>query len=560
MSHPTTAKADARVATYYRISSDPSGERAGVERQRAEVEELCRREGWTIVATYEDNDRSAWSRKPRPEFEKLLAAVEAGEFDVVVVWATDRLYRRMTDLGRITETLADRAIVRSVKGGDVDLSTAEGKLRANVLGAVAQFESDRKSERVAARARQRLEEGRMTSSARPFGWSWVDPCPGGSECGHKRTCDPSAGTRPRKGSRRGLTPNTSEAVALGDAYRAIADGRSLRSVAAGLAADGWTGSGGRPITAETLRPILLNGRNAGIVSRREEFTDRDGKACQRVIVVREDAAAIVDRELFDAAAAILTDPSRRTSPGRPVATPLGKIARCGKCGGPMAASKKAGVPVYLCSRHKHLSRRRALLDGPILALVRAVLVDLETAGWLAVPAEQDGQVEARARIAAIEDRLGVLAGLVASGDLDPLDYALASKRLRAELADLMASLHARRPALSALTRAESVGDVWDAMGLDDRRAVLFELVEAVEVEPATNSGEPTAADARIVWASWVPDGAPSRPEVPVAPALLDRRARVLELHRQGLSQVAIAAATGHNRGTVRRHLRAAGVL
>ena len=50
-----------RAAVYVRISSDPEGQRAGVERQRAECEALAERHGWEIVAVYEDNDVSAYS-------------------------------------------------------------------------------------------------------------------------------------------------------------------------------------------------------------------------------------------------------------------------------------------------------------------------------------------------------------------------------------------------------------------------------------------------------------------------------------------------------------------
>ena len=50
-----------RAALYLRISSDPDGERAGVERQRADCEALARRNGWEIVEVFEDNDVSAYS-------------------------------------------------------------------------------------------------------------------------------------------------------------------------------------------------------------------------------------------------------------------------------------------------------------------------------------------------------------------------------------------------------------------------------------------------------------------------------------------------------------------
>jgi DNA invertase Pin-like site-specific DNA recombinase len=45
-----------------------------------------------------DNDVSASSRKPRPAFTRLLELVDAKAMDVVIVWAVDRLVRRLPDL------------------------------------------------------------------------------------------------------------------------------------------------------------------------------------------------------------------------------------------------------------------------------------------------------------------------------------------------------------------------------------------------------------------------------------------------------------------------------
>ena len=105
-----------------------------------------------VVDEYVDNDRSAYSGKPRPDFERMLSDAALGGFDVVIVWASDRLYRRLADLTRITEELAPHArIVAVMGGGDIDLTTAEGILRAQVLGSVAEFESGARRA-VAARA------------------------------------------------------------------------------------------------------------------------------------------------------------------------------------------------------------------------------------------------------------------------------------------------------------------------------------------------------------------------------------------------------------------------
>src|SRR4051794_9966226 len=82
-----------RIGVYCRISDDRRGLGLGIERQRQDCHELARRRGWRVVRTYIDNDISAYSGKPRPEYAQLIRAVEAGQLDVVVAWDPDRLHR-----------------------------------------------------------------------------------------------------------------------------------------------------------------------------------------------------------------------------------------------------------------------------------------------------------------------------------------------------------------------------------------------------------------------------------------------------------------------------------
>src|SRR4028119_1489398 len=67
-----------RAAVYCRISDDRHGLGLGVERQREDCHALAGRNGWAIVGTFIDNDVSAYSGKPRPEYAALMAAVRAG--------------------------------------------------------------------------------------------------------------------------------------------------------------------------------------------------------------------------------------------------------------------------------------------------------------------------------------------------------------------------------------------------------------------------------------------------------------------------------------------------
>jgi DNA invertase Pin-like site-specific DNA recombinase len=127
-----------RAGIYTRISSEPSGQRAGVERQRADCETHCAARGWAIVDVFCDNDASAYSGRQRRAYDRMLAAVRAGALDAIVTWHNDRLHRSPKELEAFID-LVERSGVRLavVTGGDYDLTTPDGRLSARIVGAVA---------------------------------------------------------------------------------------------------------------------------------------------------------------------------------------------------------------------------------------------------------------------------------------------------------------------------------------------------------------------------------------------------------------------------------------
>jgi site-specific DNA recombinase len=126
------------AAIYARISHDPSGEQLGVSRQIEDCRALAERRGWPVGEVYVDDDRSAYSGRPRPEYLRLLDDIAAGSVDGLVVWHLDRLHRQPRELEDFF-TVCDRARLSALASvtGDTDLSTHDGRFMARILGAVA---------------------------------------------------------------------------------------------------------------------------------------------------------------------------------------------------------------------------------------------------------------------------------------------------------------------------------------------------------------------------------------------------------------------------------------
>jgi len=117
------------AAVYLRISEDRSGDQLGVQRQREDCENLCTVKRWGTVE-YLDNDTSATSGKKRPAYERMLADIRDGRIGAVVVWDLDRLHRRPIELEEFMALADEKHLALATVSGDVDLSTAQGRLVA----------------------------------------------------------------------------------------------------------------------------------------------------------------------------------------------------------------------------------------------------------------------------------------------------------------------------------------------------------------------------------------------------------------------------------------------
>jgi len=96
----------------------------------------------------------------RPGWNKLHAAIGRGEIDAVVCWRLDRLGRTAKGLTALFEDLQARKVnLISLRDG-VDLNTAAGRLMANVLASVGQFETEVRAERVMAGQRAARAKGK----------------------------------------------------------------------------------------------------------------------------------------------------------------------------------------------------------------------------------------------------------------------------------------------------------------------------------------------------------------------------------------------------------------
>lgn len=95
-------------------------------------------------------DKVTGKTMDRPGWRKLEADIIAGKVSKIVVWRLDRLGRTAAGLTALFEDLQRRSVGFESLRDKVDLSTAAGRLMANVLASVAAYENEVRSERIVA--------------------------------------------------------------------------------------------------------------------------------------------------------------------------------------------------------------------------------------------------------------------------------------------------------------------------------------------------------------------------------------------------------------------------
>lgn len=136
-----------RAVTYRRSSTREQGDSGlGLESQESTLTAAIAAKGWEHTADRHDVSTGK-KRNGRHGLKGVLGMLERGEADVLVVSKLDRLARSVVDFGHIVRQSLEQGWALKVLDPDVDTSTASGRLCANVLVAVAEWEGDIISER-----------------------------------------------------------------------------------------------------------------------------------------------------------------------------------------------------------------------------------------------------------------------------------------------------------------------------------------------------------------------------------------------------------------------------
>ena len=235
-------------------------------------------EGWVALPGRYDDGGFSGGTLERPALRRLLADIEAGRIDIVVVYKIDRLSRSLMDFAKLVEVFDRHNVTFVSVTQSFNTTTSMGRLTLNILLSFAQFEREVIGERIRDKFAASRARGMWMGGHPPLGYD----------------------VRDRK-----LVVNDVEAAAVRSVFERFLAVGSATTLAQTLAADGMTTKRGHPIYKGTVYKLLNNRVYVG-------------EAVHKGTAYPGEHQPIVSRAIWDKVHAILAE-SPRTRAGHTLA-------------------------------------------------------------------------------------------------------------------------------------------------------------------------------------------------------------------------------------------------
>ena len=235
-----------------------------------------RAEGWTLLPDHYDDGGFTGANLDRPALQRLLADIEQGRVDVIVVYKIDRLSRSLMDFAKLVEVFDAHGVTFVSVTQSFNTTTSMGRLTLNILLSFAQFEREVIGERIRDKFAASRARGMWMGGKVPLGYD----------------------VRDRK-----LVVNEAEAAVVRRVFQgfvALGSGTELARV---LQAEGATSKTGRLLDKGDVYKLLHNRTYVGEAAHKGQVFPGEHKA-------------IVPRALWDEVHGMLGQ-SPRTRAGNP---------------------------------------------------------------------------------------------------------------------------------------------------------------------------------------------------------------------------------------------------
>ncbi|AXV75673.1 MULTISPECIES: recombinase family protein [Ralstonia solanacearum species complex] len=168
-----------RCAVYCRVSSDERLDQSfnSIDAQKEAGHAFIKsqsHEGWIAVGDDYDDPGFSGGNVDRPALKRLMADIEAGKIDIVVVYKIDRLSRSLADFARMVEVFDRCRVSFSAVTQQINSATSMGRLMLNVLLSFAQFEREVTGECIRDKIAASKAKGMWMGGRVPLGYNLQD--------------------------------------------------------------------------------------------------------------------------------------------------------------------------------------------------------------------------------------------------------------------------------------------------------------------------------------------------------------------------------------------------
>jgi site-specific DNA recombinase len=319
---PRAGKEEKRVGLWIRVSSEDQVKGESPEHHEARARMYAEMKGWDVAEVYRLDAVSGKSVMGRPETAKMLKDIRSGKI-------TGLIFSKLARLARSTKELLEFSEIFRSEGADlislaesIDTSSPAGRFFYTLIAALAEWEREEISSRIAASVPIRAKLGKRVAGKAPFGYRWED--------------------------NRRLVPDPKEAPILKLIFELFQVHRRIGKVARLLTEAGYRTSKGEPFSDTTLWHILTNPVAKGL--HRANYSRSDGK--KRLVKPESEwvwntVPAVVSAELWDECNAYLTERAAKAKrTGRPAVQLFSGVTFCGVCGTKMYVP--SNTPKWVC--------------------------------------------------------------------------------------------------------------------------------------------------------------------------------------------------------------------
>ena len=174
-----------RAFCLYRVSLTRQADRhysdgketADIPMQKEACRQFCQDHGWEIVNSYTETGVSAYKNATfeRDAIKTVFEEAKKGNFDILLIYAIDRLSRRDFELPLLVSKLKEIGIrIWSIQEGELAFDSSTDHLLLFLLGWKAFGESERTGQRIATVQQQIVQRGEFRGGTVPYGYKLIE--------------------------------------------------------------------------------------------------------------------------------------------------------------------------------------------------------------------------------------------------------------------------------------------------------------------------------------------------------------------------------------------------